>query len=142
MGTPTCDPVDPTNIMDDGSVVLEGGDLALVSASREVVSTKINTEAASQQLMDNLLGMHLPISRKVNGLIKYFIFFRMDCIHPLQGLPFQNIATLQPFSNSSLTPFPSIAECTLSPDLPHGSPISWTSEEFSYDGSEESNILL
>jgi hypothetical protein len=87
-----------------GRAVPEGDDLALVPVSGDVVSTKISPEAASQQLIDNLLGMHLSISRPVNGLIKYFIFFMVDCNHSLRDLPFPNNVALN-LSPIHRTPF-------------------------------------
>jgi hypothetical protein len=75
VGTPTCDPVESLNKLVVGSAVSEVEYLALVPVSGDVVSTKINQEADSQQLIDNLFGMRLSISRPVNGLIKYFILF-------------------------------------------------------------------
>jgi hypothetical protein len=139
VGTPSCALVEPPNFVVDGSTVQGGDTSTLVPITREATSLEICSEAITQYLIDNLLGMHLIISHPVNGLIKAFNFFMMDCSHSLQNLPFSNTSALIPFPNPPQSSFPSLANSSLRPDSPSGSPVSRSEDSYS-DGFEDSTI--
>jgi hypothetical protein len=66
-GTTPSDPATSRIVEAEAPTTQEGDSLVLVPAGRDVSAPEACSEAIPQFLLDNLLGMHLTISRSVNG---------------------------------------------------------------------------
>lgn len=71
-GTNPCEPAASRIVEAETSTTQEGDTLALIPARRDVSASKACSEPIPQFLLHNLLGMHLNISRSVNGIFKDF----------------------------------------------------------------------